>query len=58
MRIVTGDQVDQVGQVAQLQVRVLDESRADVAVHGFWKWGTSALFDMQIINLDARSYLR
>ena len=35
-----------------------DESHADVAVHGFWKWGTSAFFYMQISNLDAGSYLK
>ena len=34
-----------------------DESQADVSIHGFWKWGTYALFDMQIINLDVVSYL-
>ena len=30
----------------------------DVSVHGFWKRGTSALFDTQIVNLDTGSYLR
>ena len=35
-----------------------DESRADVSVHGFWKWGTYALFYLQNFNLDAFSYLR
>ena len=34
-----------------------DESRADVSVHGFWKWGNFALFDMRILNLDVGSYL-
>ena len=29
----------------------------DVSVHGFWKWGTNALFDVRIVNLDAGSYL-
>ena len=37
---------------------VTDKSRADVFIRGFWKWGTSALFDMRIVNLDAVSYLR
>ena len=35
-----------------------DESRADVSIHGFWRWGATALFDMRIVNLDAGSYLR
>ena len=35
-----------------------DESQEDVSNHGLWKWGTYDLFDMQIINLDAGSYLR
>ena len=39
------------------QENVPDESWADVSVHGFWKWGTTAIFDMQIVNLDAGSYL-
>ena len=33
------------------------KSRADASVHGFWNWVNSALFDMQIVNLDAGSYL-
>ena len=37
---------------------VPDESQADVSVHGFWNWGTSALFDKQIFNLYAGSYVR
>ena len=40
------------------QATVPDESRADVSAHGFWKWGTTALFDMQNFNFDAGSYLR
>ena len=35
-----------------------DESREDVSIHGFWKWGNSALYDMKIVNLDTVSYLR
>ena len=39
------------------QVEVLAESRADVSAHGFWKRGTTAMFDIQIFNLYAGSYL-
>ena len=39
-----------------VKATVLDESRVDVAIHGFWKWGTYTLFGMQIVNLDAGSY--
>ena len=39
------------------QVMVHIESRADVINPGFWKQGITAMFDMQIINLDAGSYL-
>ena len=35
-----------------------DESWAGVSVHGLWKWGTSALFYIQLFNLDEGSYLR
>ena len=27
-----------------VQVEVPAESRADVSAHGFWKWGTTAMF--------------
>ena len=39
------------------QVVVPAESRADVSAHGFWKRGTTAMFNIQIVNLDAGSYL-
>ena len=40
------------------QVLVTVESRADVITHGFWKWGTTAMFDIRIVNLDPVSCLR
>ena len=36
---------------------VPDDSQADACIYAFWKWGTSALFDMRIVNLDSGSYL-
>ena len=30
----------------------------DVSAHGFWKRGTTAMFDIRIVNLGAGSYLR
>ena len=40
------------------QVEIPAESRADVSAHGFWKWGTIAMLDIIIVNLDVGSYLR
>ena len=40
------------------QVEVPAESRADVSAHGLWKWGTTAMFDIIIVNLAVGSYLR
>ena len=40
------------------QVVVPAELRADVRAHGFWKRGTTAMFDIRIVNLDVGSYLR
>ena len=34
------------GEVATGQETVPDESRADLSVHGFWKWITSTIFDI------------
>ena len=44
-----------VGQLGQ--VKVPAESRAYVSAHGFWKRGTTAMFDIQMVKLDAGSYL-
>ena len=40
------------------QLAVHSESRADVSTHGLWKQGTTAMFDVRIVNLDESSYLR
>ena len=40
-----------------VQAIVPDESRLDVSVYAFWKWVTTALFDVQIVNLDMVFYL-
>ena len=39
-------------------VEVPTESRADVSAYGFWKQGTTSMFDMRIVILGAGSYLR
>ena len=44
-----------VGQTGQVVVPA--EPRADVSYHGFWKQGTTRMFDIRIVNLDAGSYL-
>ena len=38
-------------------VAVPSESRADVSAHGFWKRGTTTMFEIIIVNLDAGSYM-
>ena len=45
-----------VGQLGQVVVPA--ELRAGVSAHGFWKRGTTAMFDIRIVNLNAGSYLR
>ena len=40
------------------QVVVPAELNAHVIPDGFWKRGTTAIFDIRIVNLDAGSYLR
>ena len=39
------------------KVMLPDELRADVSIHGFCKWDTSAFFYIQISRLDTESYL-
>ena len=39
------------------QVVVPAESRASLSDHGFWKRGTTVMFDIIIINIDVGSYL-
>ena len=39
------------------QVVVTGVSREDVSDHSFWKRGTTAMFDIGIVNLDSGSYL-
>ena len=39
------------------QVAIPAESRADVSAHGFWKRGTTPMFDIIIFNLYVGSYL-
>ena len=41
-----------------VQVLVPADLGAGVSAHGFWKRGTTAMFDIEIVNLDAGSYLR
>ena len=60
-RVVTGEQDgdeqdDDEGMTGQETFP--DGSRAYVLVHGFWKWGTTNLFEIQIVNLYTGSYLR
>ena len=32
--------------------------KAEVIAHGFWKRGTTTMFDIRIVKIDAGSYLR
>ena len=44
------------GQSGQIVVPV--ESIPDIIPHSFWKRGTTAMFDIRLVNLEAGSYLR
>ena len=39
------------------QVKVPADSRADINAQGFWKQGTTAIFDIRMVNLDTDSSL-
>ena len=39
------------------KIVVPEDLRADVSTHSFWKWGTTSIFDIIIVNLDTGSYL-
>ena len=41
-----------------VQVVVPVKFKADISAHGFWKLGTTVMFNITILNLDAGSYLR
>eukprot|EP00957_Ditylum_brightwellii_P164681 12538525-Ditylum_brightwellii.AAC.1 len=38
------------------RVVVPKEDRGDIAIHGFWKQGTTSVFDVRVTNLDAPIY--
>ena len=39
------------------QVELPAELRAEVKAHSFWKWGTTVMFDIRIVNVNTGSYL-
>ena len=46
------------GEGEKRQETVTIESQTDVSINGFWKRGTSNIFDIKIVNLDTGFYLR
>ena len=53
----SGGQENKIRESVMVQAIFPNKSWADVSIYGFWKWGTSTLFDMRIVNLDAVYYL-
>ena len=39
------------------QVALPEESRDNISSHDFWKWGTSTIFDIRIVGINAVYYL-
>jgi hypothetical protein len=33
-----------------------DEARGDIGAHGFWKRGSTTIFDIQVCDTDSKSY--
>ena len=48
--------VDMVRRPGKVTVPV--QSREDISFHGLWKRGSTTMFGIRIVNLDAGSYLR
>ena len=41
-----------------VQVVVPADLMADISAHSLWKWGTTAMCDIGIVDLDVGSYMR
>ena len=51
-----GQQRQQQQQQQQNNSQPVDETRGDAGVHGFWKHGRQAVFDIRVTDTEARSY--